>query len=159
MKKKMIVALPIVVIVLAVVLILFFIVNNKNKNMLNELKAQDYDKVEMWLTDVSYISTDKDRIEELINIIKSQKAEKTTDDPGTAGGVFAICFYKDGKLLTEVDVPGAADMEIANLIGDGQYENEMYVFTDVTRNEALEDYYEFFYKYSGYTEEDFENND
>ena len=99
MKRKIIVIL--FLIVLAVILTLFiYLLKNKDKNMITELNAKDYDKVEMQLGESSYTFSNSEQIEELVSLIQSKKLIKRTEfDDTKAGFLFIIDFYKDNKIL------------------------------------------------------------
>lgn len=151
MKRKINVIL--FLIVLAVILTLFiYLLKNKDKNMITELNAKDYDKVEMQLGGSSYTFSNSEQIEELVSLIQSKKLIKRTEFDDTKAGFLSIIdFYKDNKILKTVVIAGYTDICICDEVSKDSY-CEYYDFDEASSEECFEEYKEFFFKYSGFSE-------
>ena len=82
--------------------------NNKGY-LIETFKAEDYDKIEMWQNNTCSLITEKDKIEDFINMIQTKKLKRRYVVEDKIGYVFYVKLCKNDKIINEMVIGGSAN--------------------------------------------------
>lgn len=127
MQKKSIV---IIIIFIAGILIYTWS-TTRNIQVLQEMKASDFDKIEIWNRDESVVLTKQEDIQKFVDILQSTRIHKRKSLDRAGGWIVVDLYYKNGKQ----DDMGIAVDQIN--MGAGEYKTEKNIYDDI--NELYEE--------------------
>ncbi len=123
MQKKSIV---IIIIFIAGILIYAWS-TTRNIQVLQEMKASDFDKIEIWNRDESVVLTKQEDIQKFVDILQSTRIHKRKSPDRAGGWIVVDLYYKNGKQ----DDMGIAVDQIN--MGAGEYKTEKNIYDDINQ--------------------------
>ncbi len=127
MRKKLI---GIIIIVIVGILIYAWS-TTRNVQILQEMKASDFDKIEIWNRDESVVLIKQEDIQKFVDILQSTRIHKRKSPDRAGGWIVVDLYYKNGKQ----DDMGIAVDQIN--MGAGEYKTEKNIYDDI--NELYEE--------------------
>lgn len=103
----------------------------RNIQVLQEMKASDFDKIEIWNRDESVVLTKQEDIQKFVDILQSTRIHKRKSPDRAGGWIVVDLYYKNGKQ----DDMGIAVDQIN--MGAGEYKTEKNIYDDI--NELYEE--------------------
>ena len=127
MRKKLI---GIIIIVIVGILIYAWS-TTRNVQILQEMKASDFDKIEIWNRDEFVVLIKQEDIQKFVDILQSTRIHKRKSPDRAGGWIVVDLYYKNGKQ----DDMGIAVDQIN--MGAGEYKTEKNIYDDI--NELYEE--------------------
>ena len=127
MRKKLIGTIIIVI----VGILIYAWSTTRNVQILQEMKASDFDKIEIWNRDESVVLTKQEDIQKFVDILQSTRIHKRKSPDRAGGWIVVDLYYKNG----EQDDMGIAVDQIN--MGAGEYKTEKNIYDDI--NELYEE--------------------
>lgn len=127
MRKKLIGTMIIVI----VGILIYAWSTTRNIQVLQEMKASDFDKIEIWNRDESVVLTKQEDIQKFVDILQSTRIHKRKSPDRAGGWIVVDLYYKNGKQ----DDMGIAVDQIN--MGAGEYKTEKNIYDDI--NELYEE--------------------
>ena len=127
MRKKLIGTIIIVI----VGILIYTWSTTRNIQVLQEMKASDFDKIEIWNRDESVVLTKQEDIQKFVDILQSTRIHKRKSPDRAGGWIVVDLYYKNGKQ----DDMGIAVDQIN--MGAGEYKTEKNIYDDI--NELYEE--------------------
>lgn len=127
MRKKLIGTMIIVI----VGILIYAWSTTRNIQVLQEMKASDFDKIEIWNCDESVVLTKQEDIQKFVDILQSTRIHKRKSPDRAGGWIVVDLYYKNGKQ----DDMGIAVDQIN--MGAGEYKTEKNIYDDI--NELYEE--------------------
>lgn len=127
MRKKLIGTIIIVI----VGILIYAWSTTRNVQILQEMKASDFDKIEIWNRDESVVLTKQEDIQKFVDILQSTRIHKRKSPDRAGGWIVVDLYYKNGKQ----DDMGIAVDQIN--MGAGEYKTEKNIYDDI--NELYEE--------------------
>ncbi len=103
----------------------------RNIQVLQEMKASDFDKIKIWNRDESVVLTKQEDIQKFVDILQSTRIHKRKSPDRAGGWIVVDLYYKNGKQ----DDMGIAVDQIN--MGAGEYKTEKNIYDDI--NELYEE--------------------
>ena len=127
MRKKLIGTIIIVI----VGILIYAWSTTRNVQILQEMKASDFEKIEIWNHGGSVVLTDQENIQKFVDILQSTRIHKRKSPDRAGGWIVVDLYYKNGKQ----DDMGIAVDQIN--MGAGEYKTEKNIYDDI--NELYEE--------------------
>lgn len=127
MRKKLIGTMIIVI----VGILIYAWSTTRNVQILQEMKASDFDKIEIWNRDESVVLIKQEDIQKFVDILQSTRIHKRKSPDRAGGWIVVDLYYKNGKQ----DDMGIAVDQIN--MGAGEYKTEKNIYDDI--NELYEE--------------------
>ena len=127
MRKKLIGTIIIVI----VGILIYAWSTTRNVQILQEMKASDFEKIEIWNHGGSVVLTDQEDIQKFVDILQSTRIHKRKSPDRAGGWIVVDLYYKNGKQ----DDMGIAVDQIN--MGAGEYKTEKNIYDDI--NELYEE--------------------
>ena len=127
MRKKLIGTIIIVI----VGILIYAWSTTRNVQILQEMKASDFEKIEIWNHGGSVVLTDQEDIQKFVDILQSTRIYKRKSPDRAGGWIVVDLYYKNGKQ----DDMGIAVDQIN--MGAGEYKTEKNIYDDI--NELYEE--------------------
>lgn len=127
MRKKLIGTMIIVI----VGILIYAWSTTRNVQILQEMKASDFDKIEIWNRDESVVLIKQEDIQKFVDILQSTRIHKRKSPDRAGGWIVVDLYYKNG----EQDDMGIAVDQIN--MGAGEYRTEKNIYDDI--NELYEE--------------------
>lgn len=105
--------------------------STRNIQVLQEMKASDFEKIEIWNHGGSVVLTDQENIQKFVDILQSTRIHKRKSPDRAGGWIVVDLYYKNGKQ----DDMGIAVDQIN--MGAGEYKTEKNIYDDI--NELYEE--------------------
>lgn len=123
MRKKLIGTIIIVI----VGILIYAWSTTRNVQILQEMKASDFDKIEIWNRDESVVLTKQEDIQKFVDILQSTRIHKRKSPDRAGGWIVVDLYYKNGKQ----DDMGIAVDQIN--MGAGEYKTEKNIYDDINQ--------------------------
>lgn len=123
MRKKLIGTIIIVI----VGILIYAWSTTRNVQILQEMKASDFDKIEIWNRDESVVLTKQEDIQRFVDILQSTRIHKRKSPDRAGGWIIVDLYYKNG----EQDDMGIAVDQIN--MGAGEYKTEKNIYDDINQ--------------------------
>lgn len=123
MRKKLIGTIIIVI----VSILIYAWSTIRNVQILQEMKASDFDKIEIWNRDESVVLTKQEDIQKFVDILQSTRIHKRKSPDRAGGWIVVDLYYKNGKQ----DDMGIAVDQIN--MGAGEYKTEKNIYDDINQ--------------------------
>lgn len=144
MKRKKILLIVSALLIIAAVITADFVLRMNNKGYLIEtFKAEDYDKIEMWQNNTCSLITEKDKIEDFINMIQTKKLKRRYVVEEKIGYVFYVKLCKNDKIVNEMVIGGSANITVLEYTTDGE-KAEYYDFDVPSADDEYKDFFKFY---------------
>lgn len=127
MRKKLIGTIIIVI----VGILIYAWSTTRNVQILQEMKASDFEKIEIWNHGGSVVLTDQEDIQKFVDILQSTRIHKRKSPDRAGGWIVVDLYYKNGKQ----DDMGIAVDQIN--MGAREYKTEKNIYDDI--NELYEE--------------------
>lgn len=127
MRKKLIGTMIIVI----VGILIYAWSTTRNVQILQKMKASDFEKIEIWNRDESVVLTKQEDIQKFVDILQSTRIHKRKSPDRAGGWIVVDLYYKNGKQ----DDMGIAVDQIN--MGAGEYKTEKNIYDDI--NELYEE--------------------
>lgn len=123
MRKKLIGTMIIVI----VGILIYAWSTTRNVQILQEMKASDFEKIEIWNRDESVVLTKQEDIQKFVDILQSTRIHKRKSPDRAGGWIVVDLYYKNGKQ----DDMGIAVDQIN--MGAGEYKTEKNIYDDINQ--------------------------
>ena len=123
MRKKLIGTIIIVI----VGILIYAWSTTRNVQILQEMKASDFEKIEIWNHGESVVLTDQEDIQRFVDILQSTRIHKRKSPDRAGGWIIVDLYYKNG----EQDDMGIAVDQIN--MGAGEYKTEKNIYDDINQ--------------------------
>lgn len=123
MRKKLIGTIIIVI----VGILIYAWSTTRNVQILQEMKASDFKKIEIWNHGESVVLTDQEDIQRFVDILQSTRIHKRKSPDRAGGWIIVDLYYKNG----EQDDMGIAVDQIN--MGAGEYKTEKNIYDDINQ--------------------------